>query len=214
MKNKKLVTLLAFIIALATTGCEKTATELNLNTKVNNENKNINVSEIIKSNIEQEAEVQPRAVTITMKQIAEFLQTRLEHYPLSDEFIERYQQTSGGYIENAKKAGLIVDKHMHEPNQKWHFFDSWLYPSIEDGTLSWDESAKSRVYTKLLCPELLLWIYEACGVDPVKVKAAKEVAEAGKVAGTNVSTTAKNMRAVVSWEDLEAGIVEYLNNVQ
>lgn len=40
------------------------------------------------------------------------------------------------------------------------------------------------------------------GVNPAKVKEAKEVAEKGKVEGTNVSTLAKNMRSVVTWEDL------------
>jgi hypothetical protein len=215
MKNKKLLTLLALIFMLSTTGCDKKIENDNfISNKINEENKNTNISEIIKTNINQQTEVQPKTITITMKQISDFLQTKLEHYPLSDEFIERYQQTSGGYIDNAKKAGLIVDKQMHEPNQKWHFFESWLYPSIDDGTLTWDESAKSRVYSKLLCPELLLWIYEACGVDPNKVREAKKIAEQGKVAKTNVSTIAKNMRAIVSWEDLEAGIVEYLNNVQ
>lgn len=151
-------------------------------------------------------------VTITMKDIADFLKTKKEHYPLSDEFIERYQQDGGGYIDNAKKAGLIVDKQLHEPNQKWHFFDSWLYPSIEEQTLSWEEDAKSRVYTKLLCPELLLWIYEACEVEPTKVRDAKKVAEAGKVSKTSVSTIAKNMRSIVAWDDLYATLVEFKNN--
>ena len=41
--------------------------------------------------------------TITMTDIALFLEQKAEHYPLSDEFIERYQQKSGGYIDNAKK---------------------------------------------------------------------------------------------------------------
>ena len=144
---------------------------------------------------------------ITIRMIADFLKTKKEHYPLSDEFVERYQQTDGGYLDNAKKAGILVDKQLHSPNQKWHFFESWLYPSIEDGTLSWDESAENRVYTKLLCPELLLWIYEACGVNPSKVRAAKEVAEEGKVAAVAVTTIAKNMRAIVSWEDLKQGIL-------
>ena len=40
------------------------------------------------------------------------------------------------------------------------------------------------------------------GVDPNKVKSAKEVAELGRVNGTNVSTIAKNMREQVLWEDL------------
>lgn len=154
--------------------------------------------------------IQAESNVVTMRDIEQFLKDKREHYPLSDEFIEKYQQTSGGYIDLAKKtAGMVVDKEKHEPNQKWHFFDSWLYPSVEDGSLTWEESAQNRVYGKLLCPELLLWIYEACGVDPVKVKAAKDVAEQGKVAKLNVSTIAKNMRACVSWEDLANAITSY-----
>ena len=39
----------------------------------------------------------------TVQDFCDYLQDKSEHYPLSDEFIERYQQTSGGYIYNAKK---------------------------------------------------------------------------------------------------------------
>ncbi|MCI5745099.1 MAG: hypothetical protein MR270_02315, partial [Erysipelotrichaceae bacterium] len=150
---------------------------------------------------------------ITMKGIAIYLEDKEEHYPYSDEFIEQYQQSSGGYIDYAKKLGILVDKSKHSPNQKWHFFDSWLYPSIESGSLSWNESAKSRVYSKLLCPELLLWIYEACGVDETKVKQAMDVAIQGKIDGTSTTTIAKNMRSVVSWEDLEVNILNYINSL-
>ena len=153
---------------------------------------------------------QAESATVTMRDIEQFLKDKREHYPLSDEFIEKYQQTSGGYIDLAKKtAGMVVDKEKHEPNQKWHFFESWLYPSIEDETLTWEDSAQNRVYSKLLCPELLLWIYEACGVDPAKVKAANDVAEQGKVAKTPVASIAKNMRACVPWEDLANAITNY-----
>ncbi len=142
--------------------------------------------------------------TVTVGQMADFLSTKKEHYPLSDQFMERYQQTSGGYLDNAKKAGITVDRRQHSPNQKWHFFESWYYPSIADGTLSREEDAKSRIYTKLLCPELLLWIYEACGVSPVKVRAAMDAAVLGKTSGAAVTTIAKNMRGCVAWEDLAA----------
>lgn len=153
---------------------------------------------------------QSAEAAVTMREIADFLTEKEAHYPLSDEFIERYQQASGGYIDLAKKtAGMVVDKEKHEPNQKWHFFDSWLYPSIEDGSLTWDASAKTRVYSNLLCPELLLWIYEASGVDPDKVRAAKTVAEQGRVAGTKVATIAKNMRACVPWEDIENSVKNF-----
>ncbi len=142
--------------------------------------------------------------TITVGQMADLLLTKKEHYPFSDQFMERYQQTSGGYLDNAKKSGIPVDRQQHSPDQKWHFFESWYYPSLEDGTLTRDDDAKSRIYTKLLCPELLLWIYEALGVSPVKVQRAMKAAEAGKTAGLAVTSIAKNMRACVAWEDLAA----------
>lgn len=154
--------------------------------------------------------IQAADTVVTMRDIADFLDEKDAHYPLSDEFIERYQQASGGYIDLAKKtAGMIVDKEKHEPNQKWHFFDSWLYPSIDDGTITWDANAKTRVYSNLLCPELLLWIYEASGVNPAKVKAAKDVAEHGRATGVKVATIAKNMRACVPWEDIEASVKNF-----
>lgn len=146
--------------------------------------------------------VAQEAEDLTIREIEQFLKDKNEHYPLSDEFIERYQQTSGGYLDYAKQLKMEVNKEKHLPNQKWHFFDSWLYRSIEDNSLSWEDSAKRRVYTNLLCPELLLWIYEACGVPPEKVKQAKEVAEQGKAAGLAVTSIAANMRKCVLWEDL------------
>ena len=199
MKKKNFIMMLSLVFGLILTSC--TTRDSIEKKKTNIEDVN-NINEIIEQS----------DVTVTMKDIADFLETKKEHYPFSDEFVERYQQTSGGYIENAKKAGLVVDKHLHEPNQKWHFFESWLYPSIEDNTLSWDESAKSRVYSKLLCPELLLWIYEACEVDPIKVRDAKVVAEQGKSSGTSVTTIAKNMRGIVSWTDLEDSILDFMNS--
>lgn len=149
---------------------------------------------------------------ITIRQIADFLLTKEEHYPISDEFIERYQQKGDGYISYAKQLGMVVDKKLHEPNQKWHFFESWLYREIDEGGITWEASAKSRVYSKLYCPELVLWIYEACGVNPLKVYEAKQVAEFGKVNGDVVSTIAANMRKIVAWEDLEVNILNFLND--
>lgn len=165
--------------------------------------------------VEEDNLVNAATTEITMKQIADFLVTKKEHYPLSDEFIERYQQTGDGYIKYARQVGHVVDKSIHEPNQKWHFFDSWYYQTIEEEAAKGKDfevdSAKSRVYSKLLCPELLLWIYEACDVAPSKVKKAKDVAEQGKSSKTATTTIASNMRKVVSWEDLEVNILKFIN---
>ena len=203
MKTKFILCMLIVVTVLSTLIC---------NNKVTNGFDNPANTLLVETTNSSTSEVVPSLdEIITMYDISEFLKGKKEHYPLSDEFIERYQQTSGGYIDNARKAGMIVDQEQHEPNQKWHFFESWLYPTIEEG-MSWEASAEDRVYKKLLCPELLLWIYEACEVSPAKVKLAKDVAEEGKSAGTNVSTIAKNMRGIVAWSDLEPAILEFKNN--
>lgn len=146
------------------------------------------------------------AASYTVGEISDFLQDKREHYPLSDEFIERYQQTSGGYIAYAKKNGVLVDKTQHSPNQKWHYFDSWLAQSLQENPNFRGLDGKTKVYTGLLCPELLLWLYEAMGVDPAKIREAKVIAEDAKVKGTNVSTMAKSMREVVSWEEFSKNL--------
>lgn len=150
---------------------------------------------------------------ITIRDMSNFLQTKNTHYPISNEFIEEYQQKSGGYIDLAKSLGLLVDKTQHEPNQKWHFFDSWMQPSIDQGTLSWDDDARDRVYMRLLSPELLLWIYEASGVSEEKILLAKDAAVNGKIEGTHSSTIAKNMRSCVSWDDIRIPVLAYKNSL-
>ncbi len=149
---------------------------------------------------------------ITMRDIVDFLMDKDTHYPISDAFVKEYQQKSGGYIDYARQLGKTVDKSICEPDQKWHFFDSWFYRTLEEGGISWTDSAKLRVYTYLLSPELLLWIYEACGAPEAKILAAYDAAVAGKEAGTHSATIAKNMRACVAWEDLEVNIQYFLDN--
>ena len=105
----------------------------------------------------------------TIKDFIFLISDAKEHYTYSDTFIESYQQTSGGYITFANKVGHTVNKSIHEPNQRFHFIESWLYQSFVDNTITWDASAETRVYKNLQCPELLLWIYEASGVDSNKV---------------------------------------------
>lgn len=146
---------------------------------------------------------------LRMYDICNYIADKDEHYFHTDDFVKDYQQSSGGYIDNAKKAGILIDKSKGEPNQKWHFFESWFYPSLigeESAELQWEESAKSRVYSKLVCPELLLWIYEATDVSPTLVERAKLVAIEGKQNSISVSTIAKNMRGIVSWKDIETNL--------
>ncbi len=142
-------------------------------------------------------------IMTTVKDLALYLIDKKEHYPLSDEFIARYQQSKGGYIAFAHKTGHLVDPQKHEPNQKWHFFESWLLRSFQDGTVCWHNNAKKTVYNKIQCPELLLWFLEAVGVDHSKVETAKEIAERGKRRKDYPSTIAKGIRGQIAWEDIE-----------
>ncbi|MBR3680572.1 MAG: hypothetical protein IKL79_01035 [Clostridia bacterium] len=154
----------------------------------------------------------PDDYVITMSDMERFLLTKDEQYPITNEYVELYQQESGGYIANAIKAGLIVDKAQHLPSQKWHYFESWLYPTLEEGML-WDASASDRSYGKFSCPELLLWIIEATGVDAEKVREAKDIAVEGKQNGTKVATICASIRAAVPFNTyLRPLIIEYLEN--
>ena len=154
----------------------------------------------------------PDDYVITMSDMERFLLTKDEQYPITNEYVELYQQESGGYIANALKAGLVVDKAQHLPSQKWHYFDSWLYATIEEG-MSWDASASDRSYGKFSCPELLLWIIEATGVDTEKVREAKDIAVAGKQEGLGVSTICARIRAAVPFNTyLRPLIIEWLEN--
>lgn len=154
----------------------------------------------------------PEDYVITMSDMERFLLTKDEQYPITNEYVELYQQASGGYIANALKAGLVVDKAQHLPSQKWHYFESWLYATIDEGML-WDASASNRSYGKFSCPELLLWIIEATGVDSAKVREAKDIAVEGKQNGLGVSSICANIRAAVPFNTyLRPIIIEFLEN--
>lgn len=62
--------------------------------------------------------------------LVSFYFDKKEHYEISDEFIEHYQQKDDGseksYITYAKQTGHIIDATKHEPNQKWHLLESYF----------------------------------------------------------------------------------------
>lgn len=142
----------------------------------------------------------------TIRDLVYYLINKKEHYPISDAFIEHYQQSSGGYIEFAKDTGHIVDSQKHEPNQKWHFFESWLLPKILSGKICWNSNADINFYSKIQCPELLLWFLEAAGIASHDVTVAYEIAEKGKKENSHPSKIAKEIRTKITWEAVEKSI--------
>lgn len=140
-----------------------------------------------------------------IKEIINYLKTKKDHYPISDGFIKSgYQQQSGGYINKAKKIGLEIDYKKAEPNQKWHFIDSYA-----------SEKQENDVYKHLLvCPELLLWMAEACGIDSNLIrKAEKEAIEIINIGrkegkeGQSRNQAGIMIRKMITWSMLEEKII-------
>ncbi len=201
MKIKSFLIILTLILSLLLSGCSVyTAPDfVGVDVPATDEG----ISGAVKSDV---TTTLAAASDLTIDEYTTFLKTKAEHYPISDEFIEKYQQNDGGYIDLAKQLGIPVDRQIHSPNQKWHFFESWFNPKLEAGGFALTDSARSKIYTPLLCPELLLWMYEASGIDPDKIKAAYDIAVDYKENGGNLSTTASKMRDCVQWADIVAHV--------
>jgi len=140
-----------------------------------------------------------------IKEIVDYFKTKKEHYPISDGFIKSgYQQQGGGYINKAKKIGLEIDYKKAKPNQKWHFIDS--YASEKQG---------SDVYKHLLvCPELLLWMAEACGIDNSIIRKAenkaREIINIGRKEnkeGQSRNKAGIMIRKMITWSMIEEKII-------
>lgn len=159
--------------------------------------------------INEAAETYAATETANMGQLYDFLSTKEEHYEYSDAYIKEYQQASGGYIDLWKSLGGVVDKENCVPNQKWHYFESWCKPSIDDGSFKFS-AAGSRGYSNFSCPELQLWIIEASGIPSSKVKEAYDAAVEEKIAGSRVSTICAAIRAIVPWSDINDKVLENL----
>lgn len=116
-----------------------------------------------------------------------FLEDKKEHYPISDEFIKNYQQSpnnKNGYVYFAWETGHIISRKLAEPNQKWHFFESYILILIDQNKIQLDDDAE-KCYNRLKCPELLLWIAEAVGIGSELVNQAAKKAEEIIDLGTN-----------------------------
>ncbi len=108
-------------------------------------------------------------VAISLIDLIKFYCEKNEHYPISDEFIKKYQQkpTGDSYIDFARTTGHTVSAEQCEPNQKWHLFEAYI---------SWKFKKNRENVGQLRCPELLLWMAEAAGIDDEIVTEAKEAA--------------------------------------
>ena len=89
---------------------------------------------------------------MTFQQVKEFFIDK-EHCPcpLTDMLIKSgYQQVCGGYIDRAKRKGVLVDYTKNSPSQYWHLM---TYCDSRDGNKPFSRS--------VVCGELLFWMAEA-----------------------------------------------------
>ena len=142
---------------------------------------------------------------MTVGDLKRFYINKEEHYEISDRFIKcGYQQINSRpntYIGYAKECGIEIDHLKASPNQKWHMIKAYCEKKASD----------EKIYrNKLKCPELLLWMAEAAGMDKKTIdkaeKEAREIIDEGKKYAR--VKAAFKIFEIIKWEELEKIIME------
>lgn len=106
------------------------------------------------------------------------------------------------YIELAKQKGISIDTKKTEPNQQWHLLTAYFDQLT-------DSEKRTKNYRNLKCPELLLWIAEAAGIESKLVceatTEAKKIIDRG-VNGYSRITAASKIKTIITWDMLEERI--------
>lgn len=141
---------------------------------------------------------------MTIQDLINFYSEKEEHYPISDQFVKaEYGQKKNGYINKAKKANKTISCEDAEPDQRWHFLESYA------STL--DAKADAKTAYRVVCPELLLWMAEAAGVDSKIVAEAEQSARSIIDNGTDGYARNKAGREIknniIKWEMIEKQIL-------
>lgn len=150
---------------------------------------------------------------MTVKEVIEYFKNAEDHYhKAADKFVSDgyHQSENTGYMKYAKSLGLTIDAEKAEPNQKWHLLESYIQLALDDEKNSMTlETPFSKRYCRLSCPELLLWIAEAAGVDDQKVEqaseAAKSVIDNNTYKRPRVSACSK-IRKIIPWSEIVKSI--------
>jgi len=93
---------------------------------------------------------------MNIRQVEQFFSNKKDvPCPLTERLIKAgYQQTSGGYIDIAKRQGLTVDYAKAEPTQYWHLVEEYCPSRNGSDTFS------------VSCGELIFWMAEASSAVP------------------------------------------------
>lgn len=150
---------------------------------------------------------------MTLAALRDYLKKAKEKYPVSTEFIKKYQQSpanKNGYVYYAWDCGLTVCKQTADPNQKWHFLEAYTGLLLADPSNNITPSTDARImYNRIRCPELLLWLAEAAGLSPEKVRECADAAQ--EIIKTSAGSRSRNaagnkIREMIPWEEIEEAI--------
>ena len=114
---------------------------------------------------------------MTIEQVKDFFIGMEEvSCPLTEKLVKAgYQQVSGGYIDRAKREGILVDYKNNSPSQYWHLM---TYCDSRDN--------KKPFNKNIVCGELIFWMAEVSG--------AVDIINLGRLAN-QIIESADNMRS-------------------
>lgn len=149
-----------------------------------------------------------------IEKLMEFLNNKEEHYTISDEFVRKFQQTPSNkdsYVYYAWKLGKTISKEKAEPNQKWHFFDRYIKVKTDEKSISKQDEAE-KLYNGIECPELLIWLAEACNINKETIKIVSVKAEKNLENGEKTrAQVANEIRKQIPWRMMEKTIQLEMN---
>ena len=143
---------------------------------------------------------------MTVKEAQNYFHKIKADGPVTKRFSKMHRQRSGGYIANWKKLfgeeGTV--------NQSWHL-ESYLALSIADHTIPSLSEDFKKIYNRILCPELLLFIAEASEIEKELVE---KVADGATSIINNGERYCRNkagryIRSQIPWEMIETAIVKH-----
>jgi hypothetical protein len=91
---------------------------------------------------------------MTIKQVKDyFIEKNDVPCPMTEKLVKAgYQQISGGYIDRARREGLLVDYTKFSPSQYWHLMS---YCNSRNGNKPFSKN--------IVCGELIVWMAEVSG---------------------------------------------------
>jgi len=134
--------------------------------------------------------------------------------PWTDSFVK---QCRGG-IEYAELLGIPHDKTKGQPNQGYHFLESYCYQKIRKGKLLYRvdplDAPMEKIYNGLLCVELILWLAEVSGSDEEYKKKIQKVTQKAIEICMNEDIPLKDrkrdaremIRTEIPWSTIESNI--------